>query len=319
MKSTNKTFLLKDILNNTRLSPDQLDLIIKKLNIKFLSENKTDNLLNEIDNLTYTKILYYKDLRTNEEESLKYLFARTIKDNKYEKLSLENKLKINYLNLVKDIYKISKLHKKYKNMFDIIKEESAIHASYLIFGKIINYLNIVNFNIKEKYSNVLPYFRLINEGILLSDYFNITKNTEKGKRSLTKWYREDTTPSPKDLRIAINEYSVNHLPLELHSIFAEGLFDMHHYQSKIIHNSFNHVRSNIACTKLNPFDLEIEYNQTDNYRELLNLQKYLNQNLLTLINGFILCYCVLEKIFIPEDVIYVNSFQKKLLEDIRPS
>jgi len=313
MKSKEK-YLIIDVLYMTKLSEEELEKLASKLEIKYLNIHPNDFLLNEISHDSYLKLLRYKDLRKIEKTVLEASFKRIEEENNPKtKLFLLNNFKINK----RDINKLTKLHLKYKNIFDIFIDESPLHASYLIFGKVINYLNFVNQSVLNGYLCVIPYFRIINEAILLAEYFILFKNVEKGEKALRKWYREGITPSAKELREGKKEFAKKYLDKNFYDLYGEVLFHAHDAQSGEIHNSFRHTRKIISYSRLNPLKINFEYGSTVNFRDLMQIQELIRKNISALTDGFILCFVLEEKIFLPEDVLFVNNFRAKFTTEIR--
>jgi len=272
-------------------------------------------MLNEITIGDFNKILNSKEIRIYEEESLSKLYEYNKNDLAKNKKYLEEKILDNYKRIQKYLRKILFIHKKYKNMFDFIKEENTLHASYLIFAKVISYLIFMNKSLLDKYLTVLPYFRLINEAIILAEYFSISDKTNdiNGKNALKKWYREEKTPDASVMRNSISNYSKQYLSDELNNAFSKTLFNSHHLQSKVIHNSYNNIRNIFSGNNSTRSEVIIEYNTSNNLREIINYQVYLQQNLLTLTNGFLMCFNNLDNFLLVEDVRYLNNLRDKLL------
>lgn len=308
------TYSLKDILFITKLSPDTLERITKELGVKFLSTNPIDFLFNEIDLTSFMKILNYKNLRKFEEETFIHHSKRIIKkeSTEYEKILFSN-----YNNISRELRRVTKLHFKYSYKFNLLRDETPLHAAYIIHGKVINYLNFINESIKNRYLCVMPYFRILNEAILLACYFLINQNEKNGKRSLKKWYREEISPSASELRNSFKSYTEKHQSSQLQSLFGNLLFETHDSQSNEIHNSFNHTRKTIGCKTIDPLVPNIEYLESSNYVELISIQEYIPKNILTLLNGFKFCYCTEVKIFDQEDENFLEYLRLNLLSEIK--
>jgi hypothetical protein len=86
---------------------------------------------------------------------------------------------------------LERMHASYRPHLDLLGDESALVAAYLLYYKVINLLYMSCTCLENSYWHSSVLLRPIDEAIHLAEYFIWEKATEKGKNHLTKWFREN--------------------------------------------------------------------------------------------------------------------------------
>ena len=86
------------------------------------------------------------------------------------------------------------LHKKYEHKIDVLRDETALAASYILYSNVISLLKLANLGLSHFYWDSRILLRPIDEAVMLAEYFIISDGTDLGKKHLRKWYRENQSP-----------------------------------------------------------------------------------------------------------------------------
>lgn len=306
---------LEDILHNTRISERQLEIVLKKLEIiRFATPNGE-----EISNDDYYKILYHKDIKNWSKIAAFYGVRRRRKDDSNG--SAKNfetecmKLIEKYEDIILDL---TGLHFKNLKRLDLFVEESPIIAAYTLIAKSLNLLNMICLNLKHGYLNCIMLFRPLDEAVLLAEYFVLSKDSTTGKKDLSKWFRENKSPSVKILRERFKQFSKQNLSNQLYQIFEGLLHQLHDKQSKSIHNTFADLQSifEIDLVQGDMRVINFEYKGSSNFRNRLEMTLFSIFKIQNVVQGMICCFEIAERFFSPEDVKALNQINKHLTNRI---
>jgi hypothetical protein len=162
--------------------------LIKDKKIKIYKNNNLDNCISDSD----LKILCYNEEVRNISKTYllnSLLSLESDKINKKDEILIQ-KIKELLERYRKDIEVLEKIHNKYKNKVNILNDETALAAAYILFAKVINLLNMACLCLEKFYLNTGSLLRIIDETIDVAEYFIISEDTEKGDLDLKKWFRE---------------------------------------------------------------------------------------------------------------------------------
>lgn len=188
---------------------------------------------------------------------------------------------------------LEEIHSNYKDKFDLINDESALVAAYILHAKAINLLNMACLNLENLYWHSSILIRPIDECIDLAMYFIITENTEEGETHLKAWFRENKAPPHSAYRKAMSKFSGSILKDESREEDLETLSDLYDSKSKLVHPVFNEIiivlsNPNIKDRKIisNNFD----YRECSNLRELYIFARFFQSSIWTTVQSFLICY-----------------------------
>jgi len=193
----------------------------------------------------------------------------------------------------KHILILESIHNSYKDQIDIINNESAIVAAYLLNARAINLLQMTCLNLENNFLNSSLFLRLIDETTDLAEYFINAENTQTGKKNLLKWFRENIAPPHSVCRQTNSKIMGKLLGGEIVEVHEETMSDLYRVKSKSIHPTF--VETLITLFRPEVENREIisqnfEYGESTNYRELYELTSFFQSNIWSVVQGFLLCF-----------------------------
>ena len=193
----------------------------------------------------------------------------------------------------KHIVVLESIHNSYKDNIDIIGNESALVAAYLLNAKAINLLHMACLNLEHNFLNSSLFLRLIDETIDLAEYFINTESTENGKEDLKKWFKENIAPSHYKCRQVNSRALSQLLGGEIEELHEESMFDLYQAKSKSIHPTFAETimtlfKPAIAHGKI--ISQNFEYAESSNFRELYELTVFFQSSIWSTIQSFMLCF-----------------------------
>lgn len=302
---------IKDVLNITKISDRQLNNLLRKMKIVIFAGPIEEEILYD----DFRKIIYHKDINQLSKIAAFY-GVRRIKKEKLEgshiKFESESKALIEYYEKI--ISDVTNIHFINLKRLDLFVDETPVVAAYTLFAKSLNLLNMICLNLKYGYLNCLMLFRPLDEAVLLAEYFMLSKDLESGKKDLTKWFRENRSPSVKILRERFNQFSKQNLSLPFYQVFEGLLNQLHDKQSKSIHNTFADLRSifEIDVIKGDVMVKNFEYTGSNNFRNRLEMTLFFLYKIHNVVQGMICCFEIAQKFFPPEDVKAINIIDQNL-------
>lgn len=123
------------------LNQKTLDNLIKDKNIKIYKNNNLDSCIldSDLKSLCYDEIV----INNSKKDILASLLSlESDKINKKDQILIQ-KTKELLKQYRKDIKVLERIHNKYKNNMDILNDDTALVAAYILFVKVINLLNMV--------------------------------------------------------------------------------------------------------------------------------------------------------------------------------
>lgn len=270
-------------------------MVNKKLLYELLNKKDIEIIYNDsgkecIKDSEFKKLCYSKEAKqfsvTSILNSLYFLEEETNSDkNNYYNEKIEELLK----KYSEDISILEKLHDKYKNKIDIIREETALSAAYILYAKVINLLNMTCLCLKEHYFNAVSLLRIIDETIDLAEYFILSENEVKGRMDLKRWFRENISPKHKSCREAISKY-INDILSQTDN--EELMYELYQKKSKMIHPTRNVIIENSILSNESEGKKSIQFNyKKHNYtKKIYELTDFFKSSIWTTIQGFFICF-----------------------------
>jgi len=310
--------LFNDFLLISQISPRTADKWIRNGTIKTFETNK-GKALNLKD---YEELLRSDEIKDAYIEAIGYdtqLFNYDQQPEQKNKLQKEIDFELEkgkgYIDKLKEFHFLN------RDKFDILRDESAECAAYLIFVKVLNVLYEIWEQLSNKSLMSDMLYRPFNEALWLAEYFLITSDAPEGKIDLRKWYREDITPRAKKLRKVIEEYNLKNLPLDVPAELLEKMKGantvLYGLQSGSIHTSYFDLKRFIIFGIKNdvPIHEGFQYMNTTNLRKTLESCLYLHSLILTAYLGFLSCFSVLSNILSEKDIDSLDKLRNELFAD----
>ncbi len=286
--------LLDDFLTSTRISELFVHKMLMELNIStFVTERGIT--LTKAD---YDRLINSVNFKRYYNETLKFANNRYQKDQKVEaKEKFEKRIHSEITWIKKFVCELEGYHRIIVKKYDLINDESADCAACLLFIKAINMFNTVIYCVESKLLCSNVYFRPINEAINLAQYFLLTKESPEGKESLFNWFRDNKTPRTDIIVSTLKEYSETHTNEIVAHIFSSMSYQLVQTTSKIIHNSYSDTLKHLAFKSDGSKVIldDIEFNGTNNSRELFDYIIYLISLLWSIHMSYQICFELLIK------------------------
>ena len=308
--------LLSDFLVLTKIIPTDLERILLKHKVLKIITPKGEE---AISNKDFYILLYSKEVKESAYNGLILSTQRVNDDIQNKSKRIQEKIDDRTEFIEENLNKLILIHQKYTKRIDTINNKNSLPAAYIIFVRAFNLIHIINMNIKLGYLNILILFRPLNESLIMAEYFLSTKDTQKGKVDLEKWFFEDRSPNISDMRNKVEEFSRKHLPIKIYDLFKGLLFRLHDRLSKSVHNSYNDVtilfKPILGSNKIEFMDYE--YKTSVKLREIYELVQYLESVLHTSILQFTKCFEIYSELFESDDIIELDTMRKQLENNMK--
>lgn len=191
-----------------------------------------------------------------------------------------------YIQTVEDI------HSYYGNRLDVLHDESAVVAAYLLYAKVISLLKMTCLCLEHHFWNALILLRPIDEAIQLAEYFIHIETDTQGVQNLRKWFRENRSPQNAVCRQAIGKYMDSIAPLTTNRPLEAVMVELHGKKSKEVHHTCNGIwetyRAKIENGKLVP--IGFDYGPCSHPRKILEVAEFFQSSIWTALQGFLLCF-----------------------------
>jgi hypothetical protein len=263
--------------------------LIKGKKIKIYKNTNLDNCISGSD----LKILCYNEeaRKISKTFLLKSLFSlESDKKNKKDAI-LIHKIKELLEQYRKDIEVLEKIHNKYKNNVNILNDETALVAAYILFAKVINLLNMVCLCLENFYLNAGALLRIIDETIDVAEYFIISEDTKKRDLDLKKWFREDVSPRNSICREELSKYmsSIIQNKPEANKNTMDTLY---HLKSKMIHPTRSIILEGLIYSGKEEISLpnSFDYKRCSYIRRIYKLVDFFKSSIQTAFQGFFFCF-----------------------------
>lgn len=191
----------------------------------------------------------------------------------------------------KDIEVLEKIHNKYKNKVNILNDETALAAAYILFAKVINLLNMACLCLENFYLSAGSLLRIIDETIDLAEYFIISDDTEKGDLNLKKWFREDVSPSNSICREELSK-DMSSIIQNKPKANEELMKTLYYLKSKMIHPTRNVILESLIYSEKEGILLpnSFEYKRCSYARRVYKLVEFFKSSIWTAFQGFLYCF-----------------------------
>jgi hypothetical protein len=191
----------------------------------------------------------------------------------------------------KDIEVLEKIHNKYKNNVNILNDETALVAAYILFAKVINLLNMVCLCLENFYLNAGSLLRIIDETIDVAEYFIVSENTEKGNLALKKWFKEDVAPGDFVCREELSKH-MSSIIRNKPKANEELMRTLYYIKSKMIHPTRNVILESLIYSKKERISSpnSFEYKGCSYPRRLYKYVEYFKTSIQTAFQGFFMCF-----------------------------
>lgn len=178
---------------------------------------------------------------------------------------------------------LENLHRKYHTNVDVLNDETAVNAAYILFAKVINLLYLGCLCFENHYYHANMLLRPIDEHIDLAEYFIFTDGTRKGEKHLKEWFREDKAPRHDTIRQENAKYSyaiVKSGSLQGKKALRDELYFI---KSKMVHPTLKEI------IEIYPFD-GFDYESCSFPRKVLTMTEFFLSSINTAFQGFFFCF-----------------------------
>ena len=263
--------------------------LIKDKKIKIHKNSNLDNCISDSD----LKILCYDEEVRNISKTYllnSLLSLESDKINKKDEILIQ-KIKELLEQYRKDIEVLEKIHNKYKNKVNILNNETALAAAYILFAKVINLLNMACLCLENFYLNTGSLLRIIDETIDVAEYFIISEDTEKGDLDLKKWFREDVSPMHSICREELSK-NMSSIIQNKPKANEELMKTLYHLKSKMIHPTRNVILESLIYSEKEGISLpnSFEYKRCSYARRVYKLVEFFKSSIWTAFQGFLYCF-----------------------------
>lgn len=263
--------------------------LIKDKKIKIYKNINSDNCISEPD----LKILCCNEEVRNISKTYllnSLLLLESDKINKKDVILIQ-KIKELLKQYRKDIEVLEKIHNKYKNKVNILNDETALAAAYILFAKVINLLNMACLCLENFYLNAGSLLRIIDETIDVARYFIFSEDTEKGDSDLKKWFREDISPSHSICRKELSKETSSFIQNKpkANEELMKTLYDL---KSRMIHPTRNVILESLIYSKKEEMSLpnSFEYKRCSYARRIYEHVVFFKSSILTAYQEFYFCF-----------------------------
>ncbi|HKW85429.1 MAG TPA: hypothetical protein VJM82_00005 [Nitrospiraceae bacterium] len=188
---------------------------------------------------------------------------------------------------------LEEIHRYYHDRLDLVRDESAVVAAYLLFGKVIRLLKMACLCLEHHFWETLLLLRPIDEAVHLAEYFICAENTEPGAKDLKKWFRMNWSPKDQTCRQAIGRYLDSMTGETSVQTSAELISELYGKKSKELHHTYNGIWE-IHRAKLDsngrPVSIGIDYGPCSYTRKVLEITEFFQASIWTALQSFLLCF-----------------------------
>ena len=126
---------------------------------------------------------------------------------------------------------------------------------------------------------------------MLAEYFIITDGSEKGKKHLNEWFRENRSPQNVICREAISNYMKSILPY-FYDSYKKNISELYSIKSKSIHHSLNSILETYHFTLENDNvkSVGFDFGQCTYTSKILEMVKFFKSSIWTAFQGFFICF-----------------------------
>ena len=280
---------LDDAAYILRISPRKMGELVKSQNLNVIYSSLGVPSINTND---FKIVAYSDDIREARIEAVKTNAKHRKLDEdtgqslrEIEEVTKKTQLYDDYIDV------LINLHKKYEHKIDVLRDETALAAAYILYSNVINLLKLANLGLSHFYWDSRIMLRPIDEAVMLAEYFIISDGTDLGKKHLGKWYRENQSPSNSICREAISKHMESLLSTPKDS-FKENISTLYNRKSKSIHHTLNGILETYDVTFEN-HDLKMrgfDYGKCTYSQKIAEMTTFFQTSIWTAFQGFFMCF-----------------------------
>jgi hypothetical protein len=192
----------------------------------------------------------------------------------------------------KFIVVLQEIHLKYLTRILPVQKRTALAAAYLLYARVINVLNMGCACMEAGYWNAGIVLRQVDEAIQVAEYFSTTESTPTLQRDVDRWFRENRSPQPMNIRKAIAARMGMHMGAEQGERHLYVMNELYELKSKWIHPTFSPIREML---QIEPRDGKavvtgFDYAASTNLRKLHEFTLFYRSSIWTAVQGFLMCF-----------------------------
>jgi hypothetical protein len=189
------------------------------------------------------------------------------------------------------ISKLSETHQFYQGMFDCLREESGRVAAYVIYAKVIRFLNLALLGLEHSYWDVFVLLRPIDEAIDLAKYFSLCSAEEPAVGHVREWFRENRSPKHKIVREMWGK-KIDAILGQQGGNSAQLFQQLYFKKSKELHHSYNGMWENHKADMVDGVlkTTGFDYGPSSSPRKIWEVVSFFQSSIWTAITGFALCF-----------------------------
>jgi len=190
------------------------------------------------------------------------------------------------------IRQLQRVHHKYLDRIQPLQRRNGLSAAYLLYARAINLLHLGCVCIEAGYWNAGIVLRQIDEAIQVAEYFSASESTPEYQRDVERWFRENRSPQPSNMRKAAAK--------RLGDLMGQDQGERHHYvmnelydlKSKWIHPTFSPVRETLHTAPKDHQAVVVgfDYEGSTFPRKLHEITLFYRSSIWTAVQGFMLSF-----------------------------
>ena len=211
---------------------------------------------------------------------------------------------------------LEELHSKYLARIGPVREPSALRAAYLLYARVINLLNMGCVCLEAGYWNAGLVLRQIDEAVQVAEYFSTCEPTPQLRRAVLRWFRENRTPRPADIRRAIADRAIAEIGEEEAKRHLSTMDELYELKSKWVHPAFSPIRETFRTFPIEGTAAVVgfDYGPCSYPRKLHELTLFYRSSIWTAAQGFILCF-ERQMPLDPEDAARLHGLDRKFNDE----
>jgi hypothetical protein len=187
---------------------------------------------------------------------------------------------------------LQRVHHKYLDRIKPLQRRDGLAAAYLLYARVINLLHLGCVCIEAGYWNAGIVLRQIDEAIHAAEYFSTTESTPEFQRDIDRWFRENRSPQPSDMRKTVAKrlgLLMGEEQGERHLYVMNELYEL---KSKWIHPTFSPVRETLQMEPRNGQAVVVgfDYEASTYPRKLHEIALFYRSSIWTAVQGFLLSF-----------------------------
>jgi hypothetical protein len=187
---------------------------------------------------------------------------------------------------------LQRVHHKYLDRIQPLQRQNGLSAAYLLYARVINLLHLGCVCIEAGYWNAGIVLRQIDEAIQVAEYFSTGESTPEYLRDVEKWFRENRSPQPSDMRKADAKRLGELMGQEQGERHLYVMNELYELKSKWIHPTFSPVRETLQTTPQNDQAVVVgfDYEASTFPRKLHEITLFYRSSIWTAVQGFLLSF-----------------------------